>query len=218
MFTGHYAPALALHRRFPEVALWKLFLGVQAVDVLFWALAVPGVERMHIDPSQAGPLALVLEYMPISHSLAATLGWAGLVGLSIRLVRGAGRGREALAVGLAVGSHWFCDLPMHLGDLPIATSDGPKTGFGLWAHPVAAWAFECGLLALSAIGVRRRVQVLVGALLVIQTVQTFLVPLPTSVLAVAAMSEASYLGFAAAAWWIFRQGGGKARSSSPAAA
>ena len=193
MFTGHYAPAFALNRRFPEVALWKLFLGVQAVDILFWGLAVAGVERMHIDPTQKGPLVLVLEFMPFSHSLVAALGWAALCALALR-------SREGLVLAVAVASHWLCDLPMHLGDLPIASGDGLRVGFDLWSHPVAAWAFECGLVILSVLGAQKRLWKLAGILVAVQTLQSFLVPLPTSLPQVAAMSEASYLGFALLAW------------------
>ncbi|HMV66676.1 MAG TPA: hypothetical protein PKA64_07490, partial [Myxococcota bacterium] len=108
MFTGHFAPAFALHRRQPDAPLWALFLAAQGVDVLFWGLAAAGVERMHVDPSRAGSLGLVLEFMPYSHSAVAAVGWGTATWAAL------GRDHRAAALGLAVASHWLCDLPMHL--------------------------------------------------------------------------------------------------------
>lgn len=207
MFMGHYAPALALKGRFPDIPAWHLFLAVQAVDVLFFALVPIGVEHLSIDSSQPGSLALVLGYMPFSHSLVATLLWALVPVLALR-------SREGIALGLAVASHWFLDLPMHVHDLPILTGEGLRVGFGLWRHPIAAWAFEIGLLVAAAWPLARRWQAVCALLVVVQTLQTLVVPLPTSVPALAAMSEASYLAFAALAWWVERQGMPAARPAT----
>jgi hypothetical protein len=198
LFAGHYAPAIALHRRFPEVPLWQLFLAVQGVDVLFWGLAATGVERMRVDANAAGNLGLILEYMPWSHSLVAAVGWAAVTALATR-------SRAGLVLAAGVASHWFCDLPVHLGDLPLAAGEGVRVGLGLWAHPVAAWALEVGLVTVAALGAERRVAALAALLIVVQTLQTFVVPLPSGVGALAATCEASYAGFAVLAWLARRR-------------
>ena len=71
MMTGHYAPAYALKSRFPETPLWQLFLGVQALDVMFFVLVPLGIERVVLDPTARMPLAMDLQFMPYSHSLVA---------------------------------------------------------------------------------------------------------------------------------------------------
>lgn len=197
MFAGHYAPAIVLHRRYPDVALWKLFVAVQAVDVLFWGLAATGVERMHVDPAAEGNLALGLDFMPWSHSLAAAIGWAALVA-------GATRSRAGLVLAVAVASHWFFDLPVHLADLPLAAGDGLRVGFGLWAWPVAAWALEVGVVGLAAVGAERRVVGLAALLVAVQTLQAFVIPLPKTVVGLAITCEVSYLAFAGIAWAAMR--------------
>ena len=202
MFAGHYAPAYALAR--PGVPLWKLFFAAQAVDVLFFGLVALGVESLVIDPTKAGNLALTLAWMPWSHSLVAAVGWALLLGLATR----------SWEVGAVTASHWVLDLPMHLGDLPLVAGGGPRVGLGLWAWPAAALSFELLLLAAAvAIYARRagaRRAVGLGlALLAVQAVESLLLPLPTVAWQVAAMSEASYLGFTGLAWWAER--GGAAR-------
>lgn len=205
MFTGHYAPAFVLHRRFPDVPLWQLFLGAQAVDVLFWGLVAAGVERMHVDPTAEGSLGLVLEFMPYSHSLVAAGGWGLATAVALR------GERRGIVLAVAVASHWLCDLPMHLGDLPLAAGDGARVGLGLWTWPWAAWALECGLVGLSVLGADRRLMGLAAGLIALQTLQSFVVPLPPDTLNLALTSEVSYLLLAAAAWKVgTRPGSGSA--------
>lgn len=79
MFTGHYAPAFALKIRYPRAPLWQLFLATQAIDLLFFLLVPLGVERLRLDHSRPSLLALQLEGMPWSHSLAMTAVYGGLV-------------------------------------------------------------------------------------------------------------------------------------------
>lgn len=202
MYTGHYASALLLKRAVPQVPLWQLFLAAQGLDLLFFALVPLGVERVSIDPTQSGNLALQLAYMPWSHSLLA----AALLGGAVAL---AGRTRASVALGLAVSSHWLLDLPMHTPDLPLAAGDGPVFGWGLWTHPILAWAFEVGLLILSWFvhgTSNRRVTALVLVLLIIQTLNSFVIPLPTSTLALSLLSQGTYVAFALAARWAERLG------------
>lgn len=197
MFAGHYAPAFALKARFPEIPLWSLFVAVQGVDILFFALVPLGVEELSVDPARAGSLALVLTYMPWSHSLLAAALWAAVVWIGARLA-GSSWGP---ALAAAVASHWLLDLPMHEGDLPLAAGHGPRVGFGLWDYPLAAWGLEVGLIAASVALLGGRARALGGLLIAIQTLQTFVVPLPPSVLALSLLSQVSYLGFALAAAW-----------------
>jgi hypothetical protein len=127
MFVGHYAPALALRARYREAPLWALFLGVQAVDLLFFVLVPLGAEQMELDPSRRGFLALRLLYMPWSHSLALTLVYGAVIAL---VLRARGHARLGVALGLAVCSHWLCDLLVHTPDLPLAPG-APSVGLGL---------------------------------------------------------------------------------------
>jgi hypothetical protein len=205
MYVGHYAPALALRARYREVPLWALFLAVQAVDILFFVLVPLGIERMAIDPSRSGFLALRLLFMPWSHSLALT----ALYGVVIALVmRARGQARTGIALGLGVVSHWVCDLLVHTPDLPLAPG-APSVGFGLWAHRELAFAVEIALLLASfallrpqlAPKARRNVLVLTGVLVLVQTLSTFVLPVPGSVMELAIASEVSYVAFAVFAWW-----------------
>ena len=131
--------------------------------------------------------------MPWSHSAVAALVWGGLAALLVR-------GRAGLILGAAVVSHWGMDWLVHGPDLPLLDGGGPLVGLGLWRWPLAGWAVEVlGLLAAAAL-VGRRAVLLAVVLGVIQTLQVSVLPLPTQVPLLAALSLLSFSAFAAAAW------------------
>ena len=131
MFVGHYGPSLALRRASGGVPLWVLFLAVQFVDVLWALFVIFGVEKVRITPGFTESSPLDLYYMPYTHSLAASIGWALLLGWLASFVWSR---RGGFVVGACVLSHWFLDLPAHVADLPL-WGDVYKVGFGLWNSP-----------------------------------------------------------------------------------
>ncbi len=177
--------------------------------MLFFVLVPLGVERLVLRPEEPGLLKLGPEFMPYSHSLLAAAVW-GLVAFAA--ARLAGRPRLGLALGLAVTSHWFIDLPVHTEDLPIASGDGLRVGLGMWKSQVGSFAFELAFLVAGftilarEIGgeVRRRAVLVLWAMVAMQTVTVFIAPLPSTVAELAIASQAGFFGFAAAAWWIER--------------
>lgn len=200
MFVGHYAPAYAIRARVPGIPLWQLFLAAQAVDVLFCVLVPLGIERESLDPARPGMTAMVLEYMPYSHSLVATLIYGALIAAI-------GRDRRAVFLGLALVSHWIADLSVHVPDLPIAAGDGVRVGLGLWMFPFVAYVFEIVfLLAGFALYWReeKRGLPLLVALLVAETVIVWVAPVPPAVWVLSLVSLGSYLLFTALAWWSER--------------
>ncbi len=216
MFVGHYAAAFAVKKRYPEAPLWQLFVGVQAVDVLFFILVPLGVERLVLRPDEPGLLKLGLEYMPYSHSLVTNLAYGAIVAGALHI---AGRPRLGAALGMCVASHWFVDLPVHTPDLPLAAGDGIRVGLGLWKSTVGSFALEIALLAgawawLRAAlpdRVRRRSDRVVLAMVVVQALTVFVLPAPPSVGQLAIASQAGFLGFAVAGWWMEPQREGPPR-------
>ena len=59
------------------------------------------------------------------------------------------RRRGAIVLAVAVLSHWFLDVLVHLPDLPLAGNDSLKVGLGLWDNIGATYALEYGLLAVG---------------------------------------------------------------------
>jgi hypothetical protein len=147
MFVGHYAAGLAAKAAEPRIPLWACLLAVQLVDVAWAVLVLVGVERFRLDPNlPSNPL--VLEHMPYTHSLVATLAWGALAALAARRAFAWATPRAAAVLGLAVASHWLLDLVVHRPDLTLWGSE-PKLGLGLWNHTGLALGLELGLLTLG---------------------------------------------------------------------
>jgi hypothetical protein len=145
MFTGHYGLAFALKGTEPRLQLWMLFLAVQAVDVAWAILILLGVEHVRIVPGFTRTNPLDLYHFPYTHGLVATAVWFAATVAAYRWSRGRGTARPALLLGLAVASHWFLDLIVHVPDLPLY-DDAAKVGLGLWNRPAAAFLLETALL------------------------------------------------------------------------
>ena len=206
MFVGHYAAALAAKAAEPRAPLWTYVIGCQLLDVGWAGLVAAGVERVHADPSLPGS-ALVLDYMPYTHSLPGSLLWsvggALLARLALRLPW-----RAAVFVGLSVFSHWLADLVVHRPDLELWFG-GQKVGLGLWNYPVPEQALEMGLLAAGAVawGWRRGGEgrgpwgavAFVLFLLALQIV-AMMTPMGGDRVTTGAMTLAVYLLAAVAAW------------------
>ena len=205
MLVGHYAGAFvarSIDRRLP---LGAAFLGVQLVDIGWDLTILTGVEHARIVPGlPSNPLDLY--DMPYTHGLVATLVWALVAFVAVKLTRAfGGSTRVAAAAALAVASHWVLDLVVHRPDLPLLGNASPKLGFALWNYPIVALAVEIGVLAAAAAwyvhvaGWTRRRALRIGgfvaALAVIQVV-TVVGPLPPTIAAMAGSLLAAYLAFA----------------------
>jgi hypothetical protein len=152
VFVGHYGAAFLAKRVQPRAPFWALLLAVMWVDVLWAVFVLTGLERARLDASLTG-FPVVLEHMPLTHSLVATGVWAAFGWVVARHGFGWPSG-VAAAIAAAVASHWFHDLPVHRPDLPLLWGE-PKLGLGLWNYPMPELALEIGwLLATVALLVR----------------------------------------------------------------
>ncbi len=147
MFIGHFAPAL-LARGITEDApkLGVLFIAAQLVDWAFFTFAIFGIEQLRIVPGITAMNPYDLVFMPYSHSLLATAGWALVFGVVVGVVL---RNMVAAAWGvIVVLSHWLLDLLVHRPDLTIAGGED-KHGLGLWNTPHIELPLEIGLVLLA---------------------------------------------------------------------
>ncbi|MDH3623112.1 MAG: hypothetical protein OES69_08605 [Myxococcales bacterium] len=207
MFVGHYGPSFAL-RWTGGVPLWVLFLAVQFVDVLWSILVMAGVEKVRLTEGFTASSPLDLYYMPYTHSLTASIGWALIVGWLGSFAWGR---RGGIVIGLCVLSHWILDLPVHVADLPLWGNEY-KVGFGLWNHPVIAFVFEAGVLlggvAIYARYARAKLPIWIFAIAMLgMQYSNIVLPLPESPTLFAVMALSSYLGLAVAAWFVEKKWG-----------
>ncbi len=212
MFVGHYAASLALKKFEKRASLGVLFLAVQFVDILFFPLVLLGIERINIVENFTQSTHFELEYMPYTHSLLASMLWAGAAYVLFRWVI-VKKNSVALIVALAVFSHWLFDLVVHTPDLPLWSDASVKLGFGLWNSAIATYALEAIILlaalwvylrstsATTAVG-KYGMTVFVILLLLVNVVNIFGPLQGDSKLVLAITALSSYFLFAAVAFWL----------------
>ncbi len=215
MFVGHYAAALTLKKFEKRASLGVLFLAVQFVDILFFPLVLLGIERINIVENFTQSTHFELEYMPFTHSLLASILWAGAAYGLFRWVI-VKKNSVALVVALAIFSHWLFDLVVHTPDLPLWSDASFKLGFGLWNSAMATYALEAIILlsalwlylrstsATTAVG-KYGMTVFVILLLLVNVVNIFGPLQGDSKLVLAITAVTSYLLFAAVAFWLDRR-------------
>jgi hypothetical protein len=212
MFVGHYAASLALKTLEKRASLGVLFLAVQFVDILFFPFVLLGIEHMNIVENFTQSTHFELVYMPYTHSLLASLLWAGAAYVLFRW--GIVKNKSvALVVALAVFSHWLLDLAVHTPDLPLWSDTSFKLGFGLWNNAIATYAAEA-ILLLSALWLYLRsttstsltgkygMGIFVILLLLVNVANIFGPLQGDSKLVLAISALTSYFLFAAVAFWL----------------
>ena len=152
MFIGHYGVALAAKKVDKNISLGLLFFATQFVDILFFVLILMGIERMSIVPGITAANPLDFTYYPYSHSLTASLLWAGLFFVVFKItssISGSRNNRIALVVAAIVLSHFFLDVIVHRPDLPLFGDDSYKLGLGLWNYVISSSLAEILILAVG---------------------------------------------------------------------
>lgn len=212
MFVGHYAASLALKRFERRASLGVLFLAVQFVDIVFFPLVLLGIERLNIVENFTQSTHFELEYMPYTHSLAGFLIWSGLAYALFRWVFVKSHS-VAIVVALAVMSHWVLDVIVHTPDMPLLSDSSLKLGFGLWNNAVGTYFLEAVLLlaglwlylrttkATTSTG-KYGIGIFILLLLLVNIVNIFGPLQGDSKLGLAVSALASYLLFAAVAFWL----------------
>ena len=148
MFVGHFAAGFAAKAIAPRVNLGWLVTAGTLLDLLWTLFILLGLEHARIVPGFTPANALELYDYPWSHSLALDVAWSLLAGGLWWLWRRDRRG--ALAIGLAVFSHWVLDVVSHVPDVPLWPGGAPRLGLGLW-RSVAATVLVEGALWVAAV-------------------------------------------------------------------
>jgi hypothetical protein len=146
MFLGHFGLAFAAKKAAPKTSLGLLVFAAQFADMLWPILLLLGIEQVRIVPGLLPASPFDFTSYPISHSLAAQLGWGTLLGLINFAIKR--DGRSALLVGGLVPTHWLLDFIAHRPDLPIYPG-GAKYGLGMWESVPLAISVEYVLFAVG---------------------------------------------------------------------
>ena len=130
MFLGHYGLAFGAKKVAPKVSLLTLFVAVEFVDILWPFLLMLDVEQVKIRPGFTEVTPFEFVHYPYTHSLVMGIVWGLICGGIYWLFQK--DARSAIVVGLAVLSHWFLDVIVHVPDLPLTPFGTEKFGMGMW--------------------------------------------------------------------------------------
>jgi membrane-bound metal-dependent hydrolase YbcI (DUF457 family) len=156
MFIGHYGPAFAAKAVERRVPLALLFVAVQWLDIVWSALVMLNIEKLHVVKGFTEGSALDLYYMPYTHGLVGALALSIVLGALAALFYRERRLAVAAVVAGAVFSHWILDLLVHVPDMPLL-GDSFKVGLGLWRHVWISFPLEIALLIAGALLYAREV-------------------------------------------------------------
>jgi hypothetical protein len=175
---GHIGVGFAAKRVAPRTSLTTLIVAAFFLDIQWPLTHWLELLQAHVDPGCTGIIQLDLR--PYFHSLLMALVWSVVMALAYRARTRYAAG--AVAVGLAVLSHWLLDFVSHDPDLSLVPGLAIRVGLGLrdtliasatiegtlciaglalylrvtrakgWAGHVSLWSFV-GLLAFAFIGV-----------------------------------------------------------------
>jgi membrane-bound metal-dependent hydrolase YbcI (DUF457 family) len=147
MFLGHFGAGFGAKAFAPQASLGWLFVAAQFIDLLWPTLLLLGVEHVRIAPGATAVTPLAFDHYPVSHSLAAVLGWALALGAVYLVIRR--HLRNALILAALVVSHWLLDAIVHAPDLPLYPGSSTLVGFNAWSSLPLTLAIELPLFALG---------------------------------------------------------------------
>ena len=211
MFIGHFAVAFAGKRFAPKTSLATLIAAALLLDLLWPLFLLLRWERVRRVPGDTAFTPLNFVSYPLSHSLVAALGWATLFALVYYVSRRYAAG--AIAIWIAVVSHWLLDFVTHRADLPLYPGSA-LFGLGLW-NSVWATVLVEGLMFAIAVWIYVRVtrandqigrwgwRAFVSALTLVYLANMFTEP-PSEVKPLAIGTLLLFLLVLAWAWWVDR--------------
>jgi len=139
---AHAGVGLAAKRFAPDVPLGVLLVGAYAIDIVWGAFVMAGIEHF----SGSGPATT----NPWSHGLLMAVVWSGVAALIAQRRRR--NFRTSVIIGLLVFSHWVVDFishpmtavfPGNMG-LPLFFDGSPTVGLGLWSTQLGVNVGEYG--------------------------------------------------------------------------
>jgi len=218
IFIGHFAVGLSLKKADKTLSLGLLFIAVQLPDLIYGVTLLTGVEKINITAGTNPLTSAEYTFFPYSHSLVATLLWAGLVALIFLIAplrSSLPKSKTALVMATAVLSHFILDAIVHNPDLDLLGNGAYKIGLGLWNYPLASYIVEALLLISgswiylrstksTAFSGKSGLPILSVILLVLNAVNTFGLS-PTNTESFAVTMLAAYLGTIVAAFWLDRK-------------
>ena len=134
MYMGHFAVGLATKPVAPKVSLGILLVAPQVLDILYAIFLLIGVNQPGITS-------------PWDHGLVMSLMWSvAAFAISFFFLSDL---RSGILIGFLVLSHWICDYISWDHVLPLAFSESPTVGLGLYNSVAAMLVIDFGLFGAA---------------------------------------------------------------------
>ena len=148
MYFGHYAVAVAIKAKEPDIPAAPLLLGTGFLDIMNGAFIVAGLDKVTGNLQASPYLFFDLTFIDWDHSLLMSIFWSLLYGLICWLLYKKNN-RIAMFSVLVTFLHFVADLPMHNADMALYPHSDIKLGMGLWGSlGTWSWVLE---IAFSAV-------------------------------------------------------------------
>jgi len=154
MYAGHFAVALAVQSRSPNVPAWVFIFGALLLDIVGGVNFALGLQAFAPDPT-AGTIGIRITNMDWDHSLLMAIVWSSLYTIAAwAFVRARGHSTSGVAkYAYAMGmTHWILDALVHNADMALYPGSKYKFGLSLWSlTPWGSWfleAYFCGLMTM----------------------------------------------------------------------
>jgi hypothetical protein len=176
MGIGHVAVGLALKKVDLRInAGWLVFTALLPDFLLGW-FVLAGCESYAL-PADYPSSHYLLFTFPWSHGLLADLAWAAIAGsLTWSLAR---RINAAVAIAIAVLSHFLLDGIVHVQGLPLVSTSGPAFGLGLWHDLPLELSIEAAMAAAGLwiywLAIKTKARPGIGMVIYIVSLTAFLV-------------------------------------------
>ena len=221
MVLGHYGAALALKSADRKISLALLFFAATLSDIILYILLIAGIEKVTVAPGLTEWISLKTDYNAFSHGLLALSLWGLMLTIIYMVYKKLQKHQEPLPVKagiilfFAVVSHYFCDLIVHIPDLPVVPGSETRLGLGLWNYPLlsngleflmygAGWYLFYRRVPREA-GAFRKKFVILSVLLGTFHLSTGLVPPMESQAIMGASMLALSLGVVALVWYLEKE-------------
>lgn len=142
MFFGHYAVAVAVKAKKPEIPVAPLLFGTGFMDIMNGLFIMSGIDTVTPNLKTLPYLFFDLTFIDWDHSLLMAMIWSLVFGLICWLLYKKDK-KIGIAATLVTFAHFLCDLPLHNADMALYPNSDIKMGFGLWGSlGVGSWLLE----------------------------------------------------------------------------
>ena len=139
MYFGHYAVAVAVKAKEPDIPIAPLVIGTGVMDIINGMFIMGGIDKVTANLKASPYLFFDLTFIDWDHSLLMATIWSLLFGALCWMIYSKNN-KIGIVTTLVTFSHFLVDIPMHNADMALYPHSDVKLGFGLWGK-LGTWSW-----------------------------------------------------------------------------